>query len=56
MGYWVECNFCAVKDRSIAAVNSSASRAELHADPVPANLHQQAAVWQHARFAVLMAE
>ena len=56
MGYWVERNLCEIPDRSIAALDSSAMRAELLADPVLGPLHQQAVAWRKARFAALMAE
>lgn len=56
LGYWVERNLCEVTDTSIAALDSSALRAELHADPVLGPLHDQAVRWRRARFAALMAE
>ena len=56
MGYWIERNLCDVTDTSVQALNSSALRAELHADPVLGPLHAQAVAWRHARFATLMAE
>lgn len=56
MGYWVERNFSAVEDRSIAAIDTATLQAELHADPVLGPLHAQAVAWRHARFAALMAE
>ena len=42
MGYWVERNLCDVVDTSIAALDSSALRAALHADPVLVPLHHAA--------------
>ena len=56
MGYWVERNLCQVEDRSILALDSSALRAELRADPVLGPLHGAAVAWRQARFAALMAE
>ena len=55
-GYWIERNLCAVEDRTIQRLDSSALRAELHADPVLGRLHRAAAAWRQARFAGLMAE
>lgn len=54
MGYWVERNLCAVADRTVAAGDSSALRAALHADPVLGLLHHQAVAWRRIRFAALM--
>ena len=56
LGYWVERNLCDVEDRTIAALDSSALRAELHADPVLGQLHRDAVAWRQTRFATLMAE
>jgi hypothetical protein len=56
MSYWVERNLCEVEDRTIQALDSSALRAELHADPVLGPLHAQAVAWRRTRFAALMAE
>lgn len=56
MDYWVERNYCAASDTSIA--RSSAARAELQAgllrDPELARLHAGAVAWRHERFAALM--
>lgn len=56
MDYWVERNFCAVEDRSIAAMapRMQAERAALLADPVLAELHGKAVAWRQARFVQLM--
>ncbi len=54
MGYWVERNFSEVEDRSILSLNSRDLRADLHADPVLAPLHQAAVAWRRARFDMLM--
>jgi hypothetical protein len=56
MGYWVERNFCDALDLSISALapQSAPIRAALMADPVLADLHQQAVVWRKQRFATLM--
>jgi hypothetical protein len=58
MAYWVERNYCAEVDQSIAALSpgSGPLRAELLDDPVLAGLHMRAVDWRHARFAALMAE
>lgn len=56
MGYWVDRNFDAVEDRSILALDSSALRDDLRADPVLGPLHARAVAWRHARFAALMTE
>ena len=55
LGYWVERNLCDVTDTSISALDSTALRAELHADAVLGPLHAAAVQWRHARFATLMA-
>ena len=55
-GYWIERNFCAVEDRSISALDSSAERHELMADPILSKLHQQAVRWRHEKFTQLMRE
>lgn len=54
MGYWVERNFSAVEDRSIAALPSAELRAHLRADAVLGPLHAAAVAWRKARFAQLM--
>lgn len=54
MGYWIDRNFCAVEDRSIMALDSTALRADLMADPVLGALHRQAENWRKARFQTLM--
>lgn len=56
LGYWVERNLNEVEDQSIAALDSGALRAALHADPILAPLHQAAFAWRKARFAQLMQE
>ncbi|NEY88709.1 glycosyltransferase family 2 protein [Tabrizicola oligotrophica] len=56
MGYWVERNLCAAEDRTILALDSSALRDGLHADPVLGALHAGAVRWRQDRFAALMAE
>jgi hypothetical protein len=56
MGYWIERNLSAGQDTTIQALNSTALREDLLADPVLAALHTQAVAWRHARFAALMAE
>ena len=56
MGYWVECNLCAVEDRSIQTLNSSALRQDSHNDPVLGPLHKAGVAWRKARFASLMAD
>ena len=55
-GYWVERNFCAVEDRSIAttAPARAALEAELKADPELARLHAGAVDWRRTRFVELM--
>jgi len=54
LGYWVERNFSETEDRSIAALNTAAARAELHDDAVLHQLHSAAVQWRHGRFATLM--
>ena len=56
MGYWIERNLCEVEDRTIERLDSTALRAELHADPILGPLHRQAVTWRRSRFAALMAE
>lgn len=58
LSYWVERNFCAVEDRTIAALapRTGALRAGLAADPVLGPLHAAAVRWRRARFAALMRE
>ncbi|WP_238367331.1 glycosyltransferase family 2 protein [Mesobacterium pallidum] len=58
LDYWVERNFCTVKDQSIAPLTARAApiRAELAADPQLAPLHEQAVQWRHDRFEALMRE
>ena len=56
MSYWVERNFDAEEDRTIAALDSGAARAELMGDAVLAGLHRQGVAWRQARFAALMAQ
>jgi hypothetical protein len=55
-GYWVDRNFCDVEDRSIAALDSTALREDLHRDPVLGPLHKAAVAWRHARFQALITE
>lgn len=52
--YWVERNFSAEEDSTIAALDSSDQRAELMADPELARLHDEAVHWRKARFDELM--
>jgi hypothetical protein len=54
LGYWIERNLNEVEDHSIQALDSSALRDALHADPVLGDLHQRAFAWRGARFAELM--
>jgi len=56
MGYWTERNLSAVRDTTIRALNSTALREGLMADPVLGPLHAGAVAWRHARFVALMAE
>ena len=56
VGYWVERNFCDVEDRTVLALDSSALRADLRADPVLGPLHAAAVRWRQERFAQLMAQ
>jgi hypothetical protein len=56
MGYWIERNLGEVEDRTIAALDSTAQRAALLADPVLGPLHRAANAWRHTRFATLMTE
>lgn len=56
LGYWVERNLCEVEDRTILALDSSATRAALLADPILGPLHAQAVLWRRRRFAELMAQ
>ncbi|TMV81197.1 glycosyltransferase family 2 protein [Thioclava sp. BHET1] len=58
MGYWVDRNFDAEADLSIAALfpARAAIEAELRADPVLGTLHDAAVAWRRTRFAELMAE
>ena len=56
MSYWVERNFDAEPDRSIAALDTAPARAALLADKVLAQLHRQGVAWRQARFAALMAQ
>lgn len=57
MDYWVERNFTAEEDRTIAAIEprSAPLRAELMDDPVLAALHAKAVAWRQARIADLLA-
>ena len=54
MSYWVERNFDAGEDRSIAALDSAPARVALMADHVLARLHQQGVAWRQARVAALL--
>lgn len=54
MGYWIERNLNEAEDRTITALDSSALRAEYHADPILGPLHKAAFAWRKARFAQLM--
>lgn len=56
MDYWVERNFNTDTDTSISALapRRDALQAELHADPVLGELHQQAVQWRKDRFDALM--
>ena len=56
MDYWVDRNFAAEEDTSVAPLTDRAAplRAELGADPVLANLHAAAVDWRKARFTELM--
>lgn len=56
LAYWVERNLCEVEDRSILALDSSALRASLHADPVLSQLHTAAFRWRRERVAALLRE
>ncbi|SPH17388.1 hypothetical protein DEA8626_00906 [Defluviimonas aquaemixtae] len=58
LSYWVERNFSAEEDRSIAAMapRSDPLRSELRADPELGRLHEAAVAWRHARFNALMRE
>ncbi|AOZ69664.1 glycosyl transferase family 2 [Rhodobacter xanthinilyticus] len=58
ISYWVERNFCAEEDRTIArmAAASGAILAELRADPVLGALHERAVAWRRARIDALMLE
>jgi Glycosyl transferase family 2 len=58
LAYWVERNLCAVEDRSLAGGlgQSAAIRAGLRADPVLADLHDNAVRWRRERFLRLMEE
>lgn len=56
VGYWIDRNFSAVKDRSILGLDSRALREALHADPILGPLHRAAFDWRKARFAALMRE
>lgn len=58
MSYWVERNFDAVEDTSIAALarRSAPLRQALRDDPQLAPLHDAAVRWRHARFERLMEE
>jgi hypothetical protein len=53
-GYFIERNFSAVEDRSALALDITAARAALDADPALRRLHDAAVAWRHARFAALM--
>lgn len=54
VGYWVERNFDAVEERSILAVDSTATREALRADALLGPLHAAAVDWRHAQFRRLM--
>lgn len=58
MDYWVERNWCAEEDRSIARALplSKPLHEELHADSALARLHADAVAWRHARVAQLLGE
>ena len=58
LSYWVERNFSAEEDRSIAALapRSDPLRAELRADAELGPLHEAAVAWRHERFNTLMRE
>lgn len=56
MSYWCDRNFCDEEDTSIRALNSTALRESLHADPVLGPAHARAVVWRKARLATLLAE
>ncbi len=58
MDYWVERNWCAEEDRSIAASAPLAApfAEELRGDRVLADLHRRAVEWRRARVAELLAE
>ncbi len=56
MSYWVERNFCAVEDRSIARYGAATAEgvARLRADAQIDALHRTAVAWRHARLADLL--
>lgn len=56
LDYWVERNFNTVADTTIQSLAGprAAALAELKADPVLANLHQDAVAWRGKRFEELM--
>ena len=56
LGYWIERNLSDVVDTSISALDSTALREDLLADPVIGPLHLKAVRWRRDRFAALMAE
>lgn len=58
MSYWIDRNFDAEEDRSIAglAPRMAPIRAALQADPVLGPLHAAAVDWRRARFRALMAD
>lgn len=58
MGYWVERNFCDADDSTISALapRSAPLLAQLHADPLLAELHHKAVHWRKQRFRALMQE
>jgi hypothetical protein len=56
MGYWVERNFCAVIDDSIAALSARSTPLlqSLKSDPILHDLHLKSVDWRKSRFAELM--
>ena len=58
LSYWVERNFAAEHDGSLAAKSglSAPFKASLHADPRLSDLHQKVVLWRQRRFAQLMEE
>lgn len=58
LSYWVERNFDAVDDKSIAALSprSEPLRRELRSDPVLASLHTASVAWRQTRLETLLTE